>query len=181
MGTSILIAYATKHGSTREVAETMCNELAELGLHAETAPTAEVEDLTSYDGVIVGGSLYMGRWHGDAVRFAQRHRESLTKLPFAVFAMGPRTTDAHDVSEARAQLDRSLAKAKVREPDAVAIFGGVVDPAKVRFPLNRLPASDARDWEAIRSWATTLAEAFAFGKAAAGAADPRKGLQQTPR
>ena len=61
MGGSILIAYATKHGSTREVAETLQKELEELGLEAETAPAAEVEDVSSYDGAIVGGSLYMGR------------------------------------------------------------------------------------------------------------------------
>lgn len=179
MGGSVLIAYATKHGSTREVAETLRDELEELGLQAETAPAAEVDDLASYDGVIVGGSLYMGRWHGDAVRFLQRHRESLTGLPFAVFAMGPQTIEAHDITGARTQLDRSLAKAKAREPEAVAIFGGVVDPTKLRFPLNRLPASDARDWESIRAWAGTVAHAF--GKAAIGGADHRSELQQTPR
>jgi menaquinone-dependent protoporphyrinogen oxidase len=179
MGGSILIAYATKHGSTREVAETLQKELEELGLEAETAPAAEVEDVSSYDGAIVGGSLYMGRWHRDAVRFLRRHHELLAKLPLAVFAMGPRTTAAHDVDEARAQLERSLAKAGAPAPAAIAIFGGVIDPKQLRFPLNRLPASDARDWESIRAWASTVAQAF--GKAANGGATLRNELQETPR
>jgi hypothetical protein len=45
-------------------------------------------------------------------------------------------------------------------PDAVAIFGGVVDPARFRFPLNRMPASDARDWSAIVAWAGEVADVF---------------------
>jgi menaquinone-dependent protoporphyrinogen oxidase len=179
MGHSILIAYATKHGSTGEVADTLRDELEALGVQAETAPAAEVDDLTSYDGVIVGGSLYMGRWHRDALQFLQRHRESFSELPFAVFAMGPQTMEPHHVDDSRAQLDRSLAKAKTREPDEVAIFGGVVDPSRLRFPLSKLPASDARDWEAIRAWADTVARAF--GKAAIGQANLRTELPQTPR
>jgi hypothetical protein len=43
------------------------------------------------------------------------------------------------------------------EPLSVAIFGGVVDPAKLPFPLNRMPASDARDWAAIEAWAEEVA------------------------
>jgi hypothetical protein len=38
-------------------------------------------------------------------------------------------------------------------PTLVASFGGVVDPQSLRFLFNRLPASDARDWDAIREFA----------------------------
>ena len=47
------------------------------------------------------------------------------------------------------------------EPASVAIFGGVIDPAKPDFPFNRIAAADARDWDAIRSWADSLSEIFA--------------------
>jgi hypothetical protein len=40
------------------------------------------------------------------------------------------------------------------------MFGGRFDAALLRFPLNKLaglaPASDIRDWEAIRAWARNL-------------------------
>jgi Flavodoxin domain len=39
---------------------------------------------------------------------------------------------------------------------AVAIFGDVVDPAKLGFAFKRLSAPDARDWDAIRAWASEL-------------------------
>jgi hypothetical protein len=67
------------------------------------------------------------------------------------------------------------------KPYAVAVFGGVIDPHSLRFPFNRFPASDARDWGAIRAWATELAEAFGYGKAAPEARDHRSELQRTPR
>jgi menaquinone-dependent protoporphyrinogen oxidase len=181
MEPQILVAYATKHGSTREVAEAIAGELRELGLEADAAVAAVVDDLSPYDGVVVGGSLYMGRWHPDALRFLQRHRRALAIRPVAVFGMGPRTTEAGEVADSRAQLGRSLAKVRGIDPFAVAIFGGVVDPAQLRFPLNRLPATDARDWTAIRAWAGDVAAAFDYGKAAAGARDLRTELPQTPR
>ena len=181
MSTSILVAYGTKHGSTREVAESIAATLEEQDLDVETRPAADVDDLSRYDGVVVGGSLYMGRWHPDARGFLRRQREALATRPVAVFAIGPRTTEAKDVAGARAQLDGALAKLTAVDPFAVTVFGGVVDPSKLRFPLNRMQASDARDWEAIHAWARDIAQTFGYGKPAPKPRDPRSELQQTPR
>ena len=106
MPETILVAYGTKHGSTREVAETVAASIARCGLEVETRPAGQVGDLSLFGGVVVGGAIYMGRWH----------------------------------------------------------------PA-----FNRLPASDARDWDAIREWASD------FGKAATDARDHRSELQHVPR
>jgi menaquinone-dependent protoporphyrinogen oxidase len=159
MSVSVLVAYATKHGSTREVAEAIGEELVELGLDVEVAPAAEIDDMSGYDGIVLGGSLYTGRWHADALRFIERHASALREIPVAIFAMGPRTLQEHDVADARAQLDHSLAKVRDFEPAAVVIFGGVIVPERLRFPFNRMPASDARDWDAIRGWAGKVAKA----------------------
>ena len=181
MSGTILVAYATKRGSTREVAQAMAETLQEHGLDVETLPAARVDDVSPYAGVIVGGALYMGRWHPDAVEFVEQHCHALSAKPLAVYGIGPRTMDEKDAGGSRKQLVRALAKVPEIHPDAVAIFGGVIDPHRLRFPFNRLPASDARDWSAIRAWATTVAGIFDFGKAAADARDPRSELQQSPR
>jgi menaquinone-dependent protoporphyrinogen oxidase len=156
----ILLAYATKHGSTREVAEAIAGKLGTSGHEVDVRVAADVHTLGDYDGVILGGSLYMGRWHGDAIAFLQRHRHALATIPTAVFAMGPLTLDESDVAGSRAQLDKALAKVPDVLPSAVAIFGGVVDPGKLRFPLSRMPAKDARDWDAIAAWADDVAAIF---------------------
>ena len=154
MQPSILVAHASKRGSTEEVAAFVAQRLRERGLLADLRPAEEVDDPTLYDGVVLGGSLYFGRWHDDAARFLKRFREALADRPLAVFALGPRTASEPDLAGSRAQLDRAL---KDVEPAAVTVFGGVIDPAKLRFPFNRMPASDARDWAAIAAWADEVA------------------------
>jgi menaquinone-dependent protoporphyrinogen oxidase len=154
---SVLVAYATRYGSTREVAEAVAATLGEHGLEVDLLRAAEVADLGLYDGVVLGGGLYMGRWHADARRFLRRHRVALAARPIAVFALGPMTLADDEVAQSRSQLEHALAKVAEISPVAEAVFGGVVDPERFRFPLNHLPASDARDWDAIRAWATDVA------------------------
>jgi menaquinone-dependent protoporphyrinogen oxidase len=181
MSETVLIAYASKHGSTQEVAHAVAEELQAHGLDVETLPAREVDDLRAYGGVVVGGSIYMGHWHADATGLLARNRYALEALPLAVFGMGPKTLEQHDVDGAMAQLRRSLASVPEVEPAAVAIFGGVISPRSLRFPFSRMPASDARDWSAIRAWAEGLAVIFDYGKPALDPRDLRTELQQTPR
>jgi menaquinone-dependent protoporphyrinogen oxidase len=157
----ILVAYASKNGSTREVAEAIAGVLSADGHAVDFRRAGEVGDLKSYSGVVLGGSIYVGRWHQDALDFLKRHTDGLAVLPVAIFAMGPRSLTDTEVAQSRAQLDTSLAQVPDVTPATVAIFGGVVDPTKLGCPFNRLPASDARDWTAIRTWADDAASLFA--------------------
>jgi menaquinone-dependent protoporphyrinogen oxidase len=163
MNTSVLIAYATRYGSTVEVAEAVAATLREHGLTVDTQPMQNVQSLEGYSAVVLGSALYIGHWHKDARRFLSRHREALTERPVAIFVLGP-VHEPHDHTEwqdSRAQLDKELANFPWLKPVAVEMVGGTFDPAKLRFPLNVLagksPASDARDWPAIRAWASDLA------------------------
>jgi menaquinone-dependent protoporphyrinogen oxidase len=154
---TILIAFGTKHGSTQAVADALTTALRAEGQLVDIAPASEVRDITRYAAVVLGGALYMGRWHHDAVAFLKRHEIALRKVPLAVFAMGPKTLDAADLASSRAQLDQALDKFSDLTPATVAIFGGVVDPTKLRFPFTHMAASDACDWSAVSSWAHELA------------------------
>jgi menaquinone-dependent protoporphyrinogen oxidase len=163
MSASILVAYATRYGSTQEVAEAVADKLHESGLAVELLPLREVRALEGYRAVVMGAALYMFRWHKDARRFLSRHRKALEQRPVAVFALGP-VHEPHDEQEwqnSQAQLDKELAKFPWFEPMSVELFGGKFDPAKLAFPINKLagsePPSDARDWDAIRAWGRGVA------------------------
>jgi menaquinone-dependent protoporphyrinogen oxidase len=85
------------------------------------------------------------------------------KLPVAVFALGPFHDEEKEWQSARAQFDKELAKFPWFDPVAHEVFGGKFDPTKLRFPmtlipaLKKMPASDIRNWDAIRTWARNLA------------------------
>lgn len=154
--TRTLVAYASKRGSTEEVARAIAGRLRDAGQHVDVRAADLVEDVAGYDGVVLGGALYAGRWHGDARGFVRRHRDALRVRPFAVFALGPLTLEEEQVAGSRKQLSGALERLEI-EPTVVTVFGGAVDPAKLRFPFNRMPASDARDWAAIGRWADAIA------------------------
>ncbi|HST40865.1 MAG TPA: flavodoxin domain-containing protein [Conexibacter sp.] len=155
----LLVAYATKHESTHDVAEAIATRLRVDGWTVEVRRAGEVNELDRYAGVVLGTALYTGRVHRDARGFLRCHHDALAARPVAVFAMGPRTTAPDDVAASRAQLDKALAHAPA--PDAVAVFGGVVDPSKLHFPFNRMEPCDARDWPAIDAWAEQVSAIFA--------------------
>ena len=160
MSVSILVGYATRYGTTREAAEAVAAELRESGFKVDVQLAREVRALDGYNAVVLGAPLFMFRWHKDALRFLSRHREALMERPVAVFALGP-VHDPYDEKEwqdSRDQLDKELAKFPWFTPVALEMFGGKYDPAMLRPPINWLagkePASDLRDWTAVRAWAT---------------------------
>jgi menaquinone-dependent protoporphyrinogen oxidase len=163
MSISVLVGYATRYGSTQEVAEAVAATLRERGLVAELKLLRDVRTLAGYGAVVIGAPLFMFHWHKDALRFLERRREALMERPVAIFALGP-VHDPHDEKEwqdSHSQLDQELAKFPWLTPFSLEMFGGKYDPQKLGFPIKMLagnaPASDIRDWAAIRAWAASLA------------------------
>jgi len=162
MNEKILVAYASTNGSTQEVAEAVADALRAGGLEVDYQPMRKVKSLAGYDGIVLGAPLYIMRWHKDARRFLAKHQAAFNGQPVAVFALGPFHDDEKEYQEVRTQLDKELAKFPWLTPAAKQIFGGKFDPAKLRFPLNllpalkQMPASDIRDWTAIRAWADNV-------------------------
>jgi len=173
----LLVAYASKYGSTREVAEAIAASLRdcgqEHGLEVDLQLARKVRTLEGYSAVVLGAPLYFGMWHKDALHFLSQHRETLLNRPAAIFALGPSHADEVEWQASRAMLEKELAKVPWLKPTAVEIFGGKFDPARLRFPdnliaslpaspLHGMPASDARDWASIRAWAGSLAGKLAW-------------------
>ena len=89
MSVSVLVAYASRYGSTQEVAEAVAATLRERELEVDSQPMREVRTLERYSAVVLGTSIYIFRLHKDARRFLSRYREALSERPVAIFAMGP--------------------------------------------------------------------------------------------
>jgi menaquinone-dependent protoporphyrinogen oxidase len=164
----VLVAYATKYGSTREVAEAIVATLREQGVEAVARPAAEVQDLGAYSAVVLGTALYFFRWRSEAHRFLSHNRPGISGLPVAIFGLGPIEDTPEQFEGARGHLDKGLSKHPWLSPVSVAAFGGRLDPAHLRFPDNnpafrRMAPSDTRDWDAISAWAHSLVDALGLG------------------
>ncbi len=154
----ILLAYASRYGSTQEVAKAIAAALRAASLEVHVQPLTEVKTLEPYDAVVLGAAIYNTRWHPDAHQFLSQHEEALLQRPVAIFALGPLGTSRAAFMQSRQQLDRELRKYPWLKPVALEMFAGKLDPAKLGF-IARLvtPARDYRDWGAIRAWANVLA------------------------
>ncbi|MCL5997714.1 MAG: flavodoxin domain-containing protein [Chloroflexi bacterium] len=168
MANKVLVAYASKYGSTREVAEAVAATLRERGPGVDVQSVRDVQTLAAYSAVVLGAPLYFGAWHKDALHFLLQHREALAKLSVAVFALGPLHQGEQERQDSRAMLDKELAKSPWLRPVALDVFAGKFDPAKLHFadrliaslpasPIHGMLATDLRDWTAIRAWASNLA------------------------
>jgi menaquinone-dependent protoporphyrinogen oxidase len=168
MSASILVTYATRYGSTQEVAEAVAQTLSESSIEVALLPASEVTTLAIFDAVVLGAPLYIGKWHKDAHRFLNRFRSDLQGKPLAIFSLGPTSTSEDEMIDCRGQLDRDLSQYDWLNPVAVEMFVGKYDPDKLNFahklltippasPLHDRPATDHRDWDAIREWASALA------------------------
>jgi len=155
---SILLAYASRFGSTQEVAETIASTLREARLEVDLQPMQEVKFLDRYNAVVLGAAIYNAKWNAEAHQFVSRHQDTLTQLPVAIFTLGPLSSSEAAKRNSRRQLDNELAKYLWLKPIAVEIFAGKYDPSKpgLGFFDRFVPARDVRNWDAIRAWANEL-------------------------
>ncbi len=129
MSEAILVGYATRSGSTREIAEAVAVKLREGGTAVDCQPLKEVKTLEGYRSVVIGAPFYMFHWHKDAVAFLKRHHEALTQRVVAVFALGPFNDVEKEWQGVREQLDKELAKSPWLDPIArVRVVGDDLRP-----------------------------------------------------
>ena len=158
---TILVAYASKHGATRGVAERIAERLQALGYEAEALPVDTVSNLNAYDAVVLGSAIYYGSWMKEATEFLLRHQAVLTTRPVWLFSSGPLGVEAKGAEE----QPRELAEFQdTIHPRGHQLFFGALDHEKLSFPERmvikavRAPEGDYRDWVAIDAWAGNIAQ-----------------------
>ncbi len=157
----ILVAYATRAGSTVDVAKTIGETLNASGATVDVRPIKNVTDIQGYDAVLVGSAIRMGKWLPEAVDFVKKNQAQLGRIPTAFFTVHLLNCDDSDKSRAA----REAYTAPVRQiltPKAEVFFAGKMDFSKLSF-LDRTIAQavggterDLRNWDTIRGWAQGL-------------------------
>jgi menaquinone-dependent protoporphyrinogen oxidase len=163
----VLVAYASKHSSTAEIAERIAAAMREAGRTAEARPASEVEDLSGYDAVVLGSAVYAKRWQRDARAFARRHAGELKDMPVWLFSSGPfGAPEDHPTAPTPPVADKLVEQLGAHEH---VMFGGRVPPDPGNFVERAMLKStppeqrDARDWPAIEAWARDVAEQVGSG------------------
>ncbi|WP_405496524.1 flavodoxin domain-containing protein [Streptomyces sp. NBC_00096] len=154
----VLVAYGSKHGATAGIAEEIGRSLRDDGFEVVVAPAQDVDDVRGYDGVVLGGSLYAGRWNNRARRCAERNGEHLRHRPVWLFSSGPvdGSAEQRDLTPVR-DAARAMERVGAREH---VTFGGSITATTpgllARILVRQGKAGDFRNPERIRTWARQI-------------------------
>ncbi|KOG37097.1 flavodoxin domain-containing protein [Streptomyces resistomycificus] len=163
---NVLVAYGTTNGATAEIAETIAEVLCKNGLTAQALPARSVATVAPYDAVVVGGGLYVGRWHKDARRFVRRHRRTLAERPLWLFSSGPLDASA---SERDIPPVPGVRRIMTRlDVDEHVTFGGRLEEGAkgrvARMIIRSGKGGDFRDFARIEQWAARVADELVHGQ-----------------
>lgn len=165
----VIVAYGSKHGATAEIAAAIGEVLRSSGHRVDVNAAADLTEIEPYDAVVLGSAVYMGRWRRDARALLRRLRRTLGERPLWVFSSGPLGADEPDPSD-RWQYPMKIRTAveQLGAREAV-VFGGRA-PLEPRGFMERSfvkntpeEERDARDFEAIRAWASGIASELGDG------------------
>src|SRR4030067_118353 len=130
MSNVILVAYASRTGSTIGVAEAIGKTLVESGAQVEVRPMKEVMDLTPYRAVVAGSAIQGKRWLPEAIQFIQSHQAVLAQKPFAAFLVCMTLTIANQ--KYREEVTNWLEPVRqLVEPVSEGFFAGALAISKV--------------------------------------------------
>ncbi|MGW4929324.1 flavodoxin domain-containing protein [Agromyces sp. NPDC004153] len=167
----VLVAYASKYGATKGIAERIAQVLAGRGLEVDLKRCEDLHDASGYDAYVIGSAVYEFNWRKDARKLVERNADELAAHATWLFSSGPGTEtvdkDGHDVLKG-AEPKQFAQYEDLIHPRGTQVFRGAFDRDKVRggdriiawMPAIRdiLPEGDYREWDAIEVWANGIAD-----------------------
>jgi menaquinone-dependent protoporphyrinogen oxidase len=162
MSETILVTFATRFGSTEEVAEVIADVLRHEGMEVTVRPLSAVHNVGDYRAVVLGSAINHANWLPEAVEFVRTHQYHLNRVPLALFSVHIQNTgdDAESRAGRLAYLD------EIRpwlEPVAEAYFAGRFNRQAATELLpgwlaRAMPPLDFRKWDEIEAWAESVAD-----------------------
>lgn len=157
----VLVTYASKYGSTGGVADVIGKELCSREVATDVVLIRNASNVSSYQGVVIGSAIYMGKWMSEAVDFVKKNKDILRQVPVAYFLVCmtlSRPTDKNR-AEVLAYMDPILKAVPEIRPVGIGTFAGALDYNNLSWLYKKIlkfkgaPEGDFRDWNAIRAWA----------------------------
>lgn len=165
--TNILIAYASKYGSTKDIAERIALTLKREGLRTDVKDAESVSSLHAYNAVILGSGIYFDNWLPEASELLESFQDELVTKPVWLFSSGLTSQVGPKDWSFPKTLQPIVNKIK---PKNIALFGGKVDAKHLTLddwflnPSLRVEAGDDRDWNEIEAWARGIAKTLSSKK-----------------
>jgi len=153
----VLVTYASRAGSTMEIARTIALELEERDFVVDICPIKQVKSLEGYSHVVIGSAIRMGSPLPEVTQFIEDHRSELHGIPLACFVVHLQ----HDGEDEASRKARLAYLDPIRSQLPITnegFFTGVYYPTKVSFierlmgKMVKTPVGDFRDWAAIKGW-----------------------------
>ena len=167
METKILVAYASKHGMTMEIAGKIGETLRQSGLQVDLLPVKRVKKPETYKAIVLGSAVYIAMWRKEIVQFLKKNEKLLSERPVWLFSSGPMGEgDPVELSQGWRFPEAQRPLIERIKPRDVALFHGAIDIKKMnlleKWVLKNVkaPTGDFRDWETISKWSRSIADAL---------------------
>jgi menaquinone-dependent protoporphyrinogen oxidase len=165
---NVLIAYATKHHATAEIATALYEVLRETNVfRIDVQPVDSIDQIDNYDAIILGSAIYNAQWRPSATAFLEVFEQQLSQRMVWLFSSGPIVEGSAGGFTSRDYLPKHVMQLADRiKPKSIALFAGRLELDHLTF-IERMmvksiaqPTGDFRDWDQIREWATDIALAL---------------------
>jgi menaquinone-dependent protoporphyrinogen oxidase len=175
----VLVAYASKCGSTRGIADFIGEKLRERGVETDVSEVSSVKVASDYDAFVIGSAVYMFHWLKQAKQFVTKNQSVFSGRPVWLFSSGPlgsKRTDpqGRDLREVSGPKEIDELR-DATNPRDHQVFFGALDGTRLGGTMGfayrmarrsqaareSMPEGDFRDWNEIGLWADGIAEALA--------------------
>ena len=163
MKKDILVTYASKHGSTAEIAEKIHEIMTDKELLCDLQAVENITSISDYTTIVLGSAVYMGQWRKSTVKFLKKHAEELSTKKVWLFSTGP-TGEGDPVELLKGWKYPDALKDTVDKihPREIMVFHGALDETKLNtfekmtIKMVKAPVGDFRDWKSVEQWANKI-------------------------
>ena len=172
----ILVAYASKYGSTKGIAEFTGERLRQQEMQVDVQETSAVRNAADYDAFVIGSAVYMHRWMKEAKQFVSKNSALLANRHVWLFSSGPvgkqsKDSKGRDLLEVSGPDELDELRALVK-PRGHRVFFGALEGSRLtgttgffyrlaqrsQAAREEMPEGDFRDWKEIEAWAAGIAD-----------------------